>query len=186
MVKISSVLPGAECWEYKMAGEERDSEAEPILCRALCWIPEMEMLQLAFTERETVLSPARSKSSITYTHTHTHTHTEDSAFPPPPRQEVCIIQFLLSWKLLVCHLEFLDRKGQKARGFKLSKSSFFFFPEEEKLGYLEQDSYPAISTADFTGTHHTHNAESYVDPEQKTKGIPNPCTEDISLRFPGP
>ena len=75
MVKISSVLPGAECWEYKMAGEERDSEAEPILCRALCWIPEMEMLQLAFTERETVLSPARSKSSITYTHTHTHTHT---------------------------------------------------------------------------------------------------------------
>lgn len=38
-----------------------------------------------------------------------------------------------------------------------------------------------MSTADFTGTHHTHKAESYVDPEQKTKGIPNPWTEDISF-----
>ena len=78
MVKISSVLPGAECWESKMAGEERHSETEPILCPALCWIPEMEMLQLAFIGRETVLLPTRSKSSITYTHTHTHTHTRFS------------------------------------------------------------------------------------------------------------
>jgi len=77
MVKISSVLPGAECWESKMAGEERHSETEPVLCPALCWIPEMEMLQLAFIGRETVLLPTRSKSSITYTHTH------DSVFPSP-------------------------------------------------------------------------------------------------------
>ena len=85
MVKISSVLPGAECWKFKMAGEERHSETEPVLCQALCWIPEMEMLQLAVTGRETVLLPTRSKSSITYTHTHTHTHThtEDSVFPSP-------------------------------------------------------------------------------------------------------
>ena len=85
MVKISSVLLGAECWESKMAGEERHSETETVLCPALCWIPEMEMLQLAFTGRETVLLPTRSKSSITYTHTHTHTHThtQDSGFPSP-------------------------------------------------------------------------------------------------------
>lgn len=71
-------------------------------------------------------------------------------------------------------------------GRKLKDSSFLkarFFPRREKLGCLDQVFFPAMSTADLTGAHHTH-AESYVDPEQKTKGIPNLWLENRSLPLP--